>query len=298
MRVAVLVDAAFFLQRYRSIVTGGKAHTGTVVAETLHKWACDHLRDDGAGRRPDRVADLYRIFVYDCAPFEGKLVNPVSGVEQDFANNGLAVFRREFHGRLPQLRKVALRLGHLSGVKNWKIKPAVARDIMKGKRTSDSLGPDDVILDVQQKGVDMRIGVDVASLAFKRQVDRIVLLAGDADFVPAAKLARREGIDFVLDSLHAHVNSSLYEHIDGLRSMAPAPISSPLGNRGQPSKGYASTEYRVSVRTNAGESATGSLTFREVLQTRGTGTHQPGHESGRGDRSDDGSGDAASDGDK
>ncbi|WP_255251341.1 NYN domain-containing protein [Pseudomonas indica] len=45
----------------------------------------------------------------------------------------------------------------------------------------------------------MRIGVDVASLSFKKQVDQIVLIAGDADFVPAAKMARREGIDFILD---------------------------------------------------------------------------------------------------
>ena len=31
-----------------------------------------------------------------------------------------------------------------------------------------------------QKGVDMRIGIDIASLALKKQVDRIVLFSGDA----------------------------------------------------------------------------------------------------------------------
>ena len=40
----------------------------------------------------------------------------------------------------------------------------------------------------------MRIGIDIASLAFKKQVDQIVLISGDSDFVPAAKQARREGI--------------------------------------------------------------------------------------------------------
>ena len=54
---------------------------------------------------------------------------------------------------------------------------------------------------MKQKGVDMRIGVDIASLAYKKQVNQIILIAGDSDFVPAAKLARREGIDFVLDPL-------------------------------------------------------------------------------------------------
>ena len=32
----------------------------------------------------------------------------------------------------------------------------------------------------------MRIGIDIASLAFKQQVTQIVLIAGDSDFVPAA----------------------------------------------------------------------------------------------------------------
>ena len=62
----------------------------------------------------------------------------------------------------------------------------------------------------------MRIGLDISSLAYKKLVDQIVLISGDSDFVPAAKLARREGIDFVLDPLGADVKDSLYEHIDGL----------------------------------------------------------------------------------
>lgn len=74
------------------------------------------------------------------------------------------------------------------------------------------------MLSVDQKGVDMRIGLDIASMAFKGQVDQIILIAGDSDFVPAAKLARREGIDFILDPMWAPVKGNLYEHIDGLKS--------------------------------------------------------------------------------
>ena len=47
----------------------------------------------------------------------------------------------------------------------------------------------------------MRIGLDIASPTLKRHVDIIILVSGDADFVPAAKLARREGVQFVLDPL-------------------------------------------------------------------------------------------------
>lgn len=74
------------------------------------------------------------------------------------------------------------------------------------------------MIQVDQKGVDMKIGLDIASLAYKKQVDQIVLISGDSDFVSAAKLARREGIDFVLDPLGAPIKEDLFEHIDGLRT--------------------------------------------------------------------------------
>ena len=64
----------------------------------------------------------------------------------------------------------------------------------------------------------MKIGIDIASLAYKHQVDQIILISGDSDFVPAAKLARREGIDFILDPMWADIKEDLYEHIDGLKS--------------------------------------------------------------------------------
>ena len=76
----------------------------------------------------------------------------------------------------------------------------------------------DFHLTVQQKGVDMRIGIDIASMAYKKQVNKMILIAGDSDFVPAAKLARREGIDFVLNPMGSNINGDLREHIDGLIS--------------------------------------------------------------------------------
>ena len=36
--------------------------------------------------------------------------------------------------------------------------------------------------------------------------------------MPAAKLARREGIDFILDPMMAPIKADLFEHIDGMRS--------------------------------------------------------------------------------
>lgn len=124
-------------------------------------------------------------------------------------------------GALKQKRKVALRVGTLKDNGNWEIRPAVTQDLLKGKMKVSDLKEEDVFLSVRQKGVDMKIGIDIASLALKKFVDQIVLFSGDSDFVPAAKLARREGIDFILDPMQAPVEPQLFEHIDGLKSVLP-----------------------------------------------------------------------------
>lgn len=49
------------------------------------------------------------------------------------------------------------------------------------------------------------------------------MIAGDSDFVPAAKYARRSGIDFILDPMYSHITKSLNEHVDGLYSPVKAP---------------------------------------------------------------------------
>ena len=71
----------------------------------------------------------------------------------------------------------------------------------------------------------MRIGLDIASITLKHQAEIIVLVSGDSDFVPAAKMARREGIQFILDPLWQDIPRDLSEHIDGLRSGIPRPSS-------------------------------------------------------------------------
>ena len=42
------------------------------------------------------------------------------------------------------------------------------------------------------------------------------MVSGDSDFVPAAKLARREGIDFIPAPMEAVIKPELYEHVDGV----------------------------------------------------------------------------------
>lgn len=98
----------------------------------------------------------------------------------------------------------------------YTLKQEALKKLCKKSITIDDLTENDFQLDIQQKGVDMRIGLDIASLAHKGLVDQIILIAGDSDFVPAAKYARREGIDFILDPMWHTIKDNLNIHIDGL----------------------------------------------------------------------------------
>lgn len=69
----------------------------------------------------------------------------------------------------------------------------------------------------------MRIGLDITSMALKQQADTLILVTGDSDFVPAAKLARREGMEFIVDPLWQQVKDDLHEHVDGIISVFPRP---------------------------------------------------------------------------
>lgn len=186
--------------------------SGTEVAEHLYTMAHKHVGNRNI---------LYRIFYYDCEPLSKKAHNPISGKSVDFSKSKEFKFRSELIESLKKKRKVALRIGMLKDNKTWALRPHIVKELLSGNIKMEDITEDDVFFEVRQKGIDMKIGVDIASLALKKFVDCIVLFSGDSDFVPAAKLARREGIDFVLDPMHANVEPQLFEHIDGMKSVNP-----------------------------------------------------------------------------
>lgn len=186
--------------------------TGTQVADLLYTMAMKHVGNNNT---------LYRIFYYDCLPLGKKVHNPISKKVVDFSKTDEYVFRTDLLEALKRKRKVALRIGTLKDNHNWQIYPGRVKELLAGKKSLEDLTENEIYLDVQQKGIDMKIGVDIATLALKGFVDTIVLFSGDSDFVPAAKLARREGIDFILDPMQANVESQLFEHVDGITSLGP-----------------------------------------------------------------------------
>ena len=213
-KTAILIDGGFFLKRYNSLYNRANNHNAVAVAKNICSAARKHVSDG---------YDLHKIFYYDCFPFNKRIHNPISKKIVDFIETDVYKLRLELFEELKKKRKVVLRLGHIKDSGNWQIYPSKVRALLKNEISLADIKESDIFYEMRQKGIDMKISVDIASLALKKQVNQIVLISGDEDFVPASKLARREGIDFILDPLWNHIDPNLFEHIDGLNSTSPKP---------------------------------------------------------------------------
>jgi len=222
MKTAILVDGGFFLKKYRGVVGFNHDDDPSVVAANLSSYCYRHIKriNDLRDRLKLPRTELYRIFYYDAKPYSGDAMNPVSGKNISFKKSDQYQYRHLLFAELKKQRKIALRLGFLKSYGNqWVISPQSTKDLISGKIKVADLKETDVSIQFKQKAVDMKIGLDIATLAFKNQVDQILLIAGDSDFVPAAKFARKEGVDFLLDPMLNHIDPTLEEHIDGLMTI-------------------------------------------------------------------------------
>lgn len=210
IRTAILVDGGFYRKRAKAL-WGNKSPAER--ANELNDYCYKHLHDNYENRY------LYRIFYYDCPPVDKNVYNPIT--QKTFYLGGTPEFSwmTSFLNELKHHRKFALRMGRISDTQvHYSLKPEPTKKLLRGNIDISSITANDLELNLEQKGVDMRIGVDISSLAFKHQVNQIILISGDSDFVPAAKQARREGIDFILDPMHSAIKDDLFEHIDGIRT--------------------------------------------------------------------------------
>lgn len=213
IKTAIMVDGAFYRKR-AFYFWGDKSPEKR--AQELVNYCKRHIREEKAG------AELYRIFYYDCPPSTKRIYHPLLRKQIDLSQSEQFEWANQFFKELMHQRKFALRMGRLAEEQaTYNIKPTAIRKLINKTITIDDLTEADFTIDIKQKGVDMRIGVDIASVTFKKQVDRIILISGDSDFVPAAKQARREGVDFILDPMRSTIKDDLFEHIDGMRTKAP-----------------------------------------------------------------------------
>ena len=192
-RVAILIDGGFFLKRLPSVRPDVDRTDPIQADRSIGQliWShLEHLNKQYEFASP--YALLYRCFFYDASPYTDKGHYPISKMSINYAKSDQAIFRLKLFEVLRKRRSFVVRLGEVRKYRSWVMSEDAQKDLLAKKRLVDDLTDEDFAPGFRQKAVDMRIGIDIASLTLKKQVNTIVLVAGDSDFVPAAKPARRE----------------------------------------------------------------------------------------------------------
>lgn len=205
---AILLDGGFLTKKLY-----GKHKRYATADDVMAE--CDRLR-----ALPD-VADyeLLRIYYYDAPPSSEALTRPVSKTQLKLATTDRFKHSQSLYDHLVLKPHFALRMGETQLSPNkWRIKPRSSKSLLSQPR---ALTDEDFELDLSQKGVDLRIGLDMARLALRAAVRAIVVVTGDSDFVPAFKFVRREGVKVILDPLGHNVRVDLKAHADVVVEESP-----------------------------------------------------------------------------
>ena len=154
-----------------------------------------------------------RTYYYDAPPSTETVKKPISNEDFQLAVTERARHAQSLYDQLELSDGFALRMGETRlSPWTWKLKPNKVKQLIREPR---ALSDDDFVLDIGQKGVDIRIGLDMARLALRDTVRAVAVVTGDSDFVPAFKFVRREGVKVILCTLgHDHARRELKAHAD------------------------------------------------------------------------------------
>lgn len=155
-----------------------------------------HLaKKSGMEPTPDLVEDfahailapnesLFRVLYYDCRPYNGRQRKPVSGEEMEFS------LYAGWMDEIGRRNNFALRLGHLK-FRGWQLRDDAIGD-------DDDLADEDFVPVFEQKGVEIKMGLDIARLVETKAVRRLLVVSGDTDLVPALKVAQSGGLQVTM----------------------------------------------------------------------------------------------------
>jgi len=178
-KTALLVDGGFVKKKLQEA-----NHRFPTVPDVVGLYKSIMVKPELSG------ASIFRIYFYDAPPFEGKGKNPIDGSIINFSTTAQAGQNQGLLQSLELQPNFAVRRGIVT-LTGWKLGKNAIKSLSRQPR---QITAKDFVPDMGQKGVDMRIGLDIAWLSLKKIVDSVVLVTGDSDFVPAMKFARREGI--------------------------------------------------------------------------------------------------------
>jgi uncharacterized LabA/DUF88 family protein len=162
------------------LIDGG--HLRSTAAAAGLVYDNDFIENFSKGCHDSHAEVLQRILYYDCPQYRGRQTLPVSGTVTTFSSSD---------GWLEDLGSrelFAVRRGTLA-FRGW-----VPRKIpVAGRALTDA----DFKANFEQKGVDMRIGLDLAVMCSERRIERVLLVSADTDLIPAMKHTRKAGIQVV-----------------------------------------------------------------------------------------------------
>lgn len=139
----------------RAVVLLDGGYLAKLLKDEFGEQRIDHLKlSENLSAGYERL----RTYYYDCMPYQS---NPPTTNERRLVSD-----KTRFFKKLESLPRFDVRLGRLR------------------KRGGEFV----------QKGVDVLLAVDLVRLSSKGQIQKAILLAGDADYVPAIQVAKDEGV--------------------------------------------------------------------------------------------------------
>lgn len=211
-RYAVLIDGAFAIQKLseRTRPKGfPSANDIEAIADAISAHACV------AGQT------RLRTYFYHAKPATGVLVNPLDGSRTNLSRTDVYRGQERLLDSLELRPDFALRLGDLS-TRGWMLGGRAMRSLLEQRRPIQA---GDLVPNIEQKGVDLRIGLDIARLALTQSVQSIVVVTGDSDLIPAFKFARREGLRVFLCHFNHGIKRELKAHADRVIEIALPPAA-------------------------------------------------------------------------
>ncbi|MFU8896457.1 MAG: NYN domain-containing protein [Gammaproteobacteria bacterium] len=200
LRYAILIDGGFLIHKIKERNRGTPPNADQV--EAIAKAIAQHECVQGQ--------TLLRTYFYHARPATGPLKNPISGETIELGATDIHAQSESLLATLELRADFALRLGETS-TNEWKLGQKALRSLFRKPRPIEAR---DLVPNIEQKGVDLRIGLDIARLSLTQSVQSIVAVTGDSDLIPAFKFARREGLRIFLCHLDHGVKRDLKAHAD------------------------------------------------------------------------------------
>jgi uncharacterized LabA/DUF88 family protein len=113
---------------------------------------------------------------YDSLPIQGTTLG-----------NSLYSARQRFHSKLRSLKDFEVKLGRLQQINEKFV----------------------------QKGVDMRLGIDLVQMSMKKQIDKAIIITADSDFEYAVEKAQEDGVKISLAYFpNSKINSKFLKSVN------------------------------------------------------------------------------------